>query len=899
MIYLYITVSIFIITLLYWKYKQYQNRYQNPSYLQHVAYAKEFIQKVNAWNTYITWVEREAILTEYRSTLNFFKDKSNLYKKESIVQQLNAMTKDFSGYVKQYNVNYVAQQKQFHEFFFDTIEGKSLDDQQRTAVVTDEYSNLVVAGAGSGKTLTLMAKVKYLVEVQKMDPKHILLLSFTKDTVKELNDRLKQLHLNVEAQTFHKLGYQLIKDGSDVIPVVTNENTLRQCIREYLSEKIYTDTLALQAYIEYVACYMYVPESMETHESLGEKIDLEKGLDLETLKSKTLPPSQQMNRTLDALQGERVKSVEELMIANFLYLNGIKYAYERSYPHSEEIYRPDFYLIDYDIYLEHFGVDEHFKASWLTEYNEQKYVEGIEWKRALHKTHQTQLIETFSYFNRNHQLLPKLTRLLEKAGVTLRPIDVQMIFERLKGNDKRYGKELEKLIYTFVSLAKSKGLKANEIERYYEEHATPLDAFLRERQRLFLQFALPIVALYDETLNKANEIDFHDMINGATDLVSTSAVTTDYRYIIIDEFQDISYSRFQLIQAIRDQNKAHLLCVGDDWQSIYRFAGSDVSLFRNFGKFVGEYQHLLVEQTYRNSQQLIDISSKFVLKNPFQIEKKPKSSKQHSYLPVRIHSFKEGQLTQEFLKIVDSIYKKFGAQKIYVLGRHTFDLDRLMVSQDPNDPLFRFDSRSGTLVIKGYEAIDAQFLTVHRSKGLEADHVILLNMTNDLLGFPNKMGDDLILHALMNDEENFRFAEERRLFYVALTRTKKDVYLLCAYPEESLFINELKVDLNYKHVSKPTTLTSTQCTYCKTGKLVVRTNPKTQQQFLGCSHYPICDQTYNHLCILEDSILCASCKSGYMTKREGKHGVFLGCTNYPGCKETISLNVDKKSLVMQ
>lgn len=596
--------------------------------------------QVNTWNTYVTWIEREALLTEYRSTLTFFKNKNKMYEKEIVIQQLNEMTNDFSSYVKQYNLNYIAQQKQLHAHFFDRIEGKSLDDQQRTAVLTDEYSNLVVAGAGSGKTLTLMAKVKYLVEVQKMDPKHILLLSFTKDTVEELNHRLKQLKLKVEAQTFHKLGYQLIKNGSNITPVVTNENTLRKCIREYLSENINTDPLALHAYIEYVACYIHIPEAMETHESLGEKIDLEKGLDLETLKSKTLPPSQQINRRLDALQGERVKSVEELMIANFLYLNGIKYAYERPYPHSEDVYRPDFYLIDYDIYLEHFGVDEHFKAPWLTDYNEQKYVEGIAWKRALHKTHQTQLIETFSYFNKNHQLLPKLTGLLEKAGVTLRPIDVQMIFERLKSNDKRYGKELEKLIYTFVSLAKSKGLKANKIANYYKKHATHLDPFLRERLRLFLQFALPIVSLYDETLKEANEIDFHDMINGATDLVSTSAVTTDYRYIIIDEFQDISYSRFQLIQAIRSQNKAHLLCVGDDWQSIYRFAGSDVSLFRNFGKFVGEYQHLLVEQTYRNSQQLIDISSKFVLKNPFQIEKKPKSSKQHSYLPVRIHSRK-------------------------------------------------------------------------------------------------------------------------------------------------------------------------------------------------------------------------------------------------------------------
>ena len=196
--------------------------------------------------------------------------------------------------------------------------------------------------------------------------------------------------------------------------------------------------------------------------------------------------------------------------------------------------------------------------------------------------------------------------------------------------------------------------------------------------------------------------------------------------------------------------------------------------------------------------------------------------------------------------------------------------------------------RSDKLEVQGFEDVEIKYITVHKSKGLEADNVIILNLKNHLLGFPNKMSDDPILSLLLSYEDAYRFAEERRLFYVALTRTKNEVVLLIP-SDPSLFVEELLTDNNYLLTSIDGKLKTTNCPYCQTGKLVIRQNLTNSTRFLGCSHYPNCNQTFNNLEILENTILCPKCRSGFMVKRAGQFGDFLGCTNYPRCRETIAV----------
>ena len=861
-------------------------KYKDQTYLINLQQIVEFFDVINKFDNYVTWVEGDNIKSNYDSVYKYFKLKVRYYSKEERIKDFISTIEYFDSYIADYNAEYIKKQKEILRDYFDDIEGKKLDEQQRTAVITDEYSNLIIAGAGSGKTLTILGKVKYLIEKKNINPEEILLLSFTKKTVEELNERIKEIGLGTEATTFHKLGYDTIKKVETTFPAVTNESTLNKVIKEYLKEGIFENTEAVESYIQYVACYMNIPEEIDNYNSLGEKIDTEKGIDFHTLKSKNELLNKVSKSSLDTMQGEKVKSVEELTIANFLYLNGIEYEYEKPYPHGEIMYRPDFYLKEYQIWLEHFGVDENNCAKWLTPYNEKKYVEEMSIKRQTHTENNTKLLETYSYYNRDNVLLQKLREMLERENVTFKPRDSRSIYEKVTANDEKFGKEIIKLIESFINLSKSRRQNKNSISSLLLSGNNLNNRFTFERQKLFLSFVLPILEKYDNTLKERNEIDFNDMINQATDIIKENKFDYKYRYIIIDEYQDISLARFNLIKEIRDLSGARLICVGDDWQSIYRFAGSDISLFSNFEKHVGKHEKLFIEQTYRNSQSLIEITSKFVQKNTKQIQKNPKSKKEPLDEPVKFAYYEQNSLVDTFINEIQQIVNKYGKKPILALGRHSFDINDLI--QLSSDNRIKYFENTDTLNIKGFEDIEIKYITVHKSKGLEADNVIILNLKNHLLGFPNKMSDDPILSLMLSEEEDYRFAEERRLFYVALTRTKNEVVLLIP-SEPSLFVEELLADTNYLITSTDGKLKTINCPYCQTGKLVIRQNNTSSSKFLGCSHYPNCNQTFNNLGILEKTILCPKCRSGFMVKRAGQFGDFLGCTNYPKCKETIAV----------
>lgn len=863
-----------------------KKKYQDIGYLTNLKQIIEFFDIIHSLNDYVTWVQRDKIKAKYFAAGQYFKSKTEYYKKEEKVKIFNNIFENFDDYIERYNKNYVFTQKEKLKQYFDDIEGKKLDEQQRTAVITDEYSNLIIAGAGSGKTLTILGKVKYLIEKKNINPENILLLSFTKKTVKDLNDRIKEIGFGPEAITFHKLGYNTIKEYQTNTPAVTNDNTLSNIIKEYLQKDIFVDPVAIESYIQYVACYMNIPEEADNFNSLGEKIDTEKGIDFHTLKSKCETLNKVSKSSLDTIQGEKVKSIEELTIANFLYLNGIEYEYEKPYPHGDVMYRPDFYLKDYNLWIEHFGVDENNCAKWLTPFNEQKYVEEMRIKRQTHKDNNTKLLETYSYFNRDKVLLQKLRVMLEKENVSFKPRDPKSIYKKVASNDERFGHEIIKLIESFINLSKSRQLNYDLLNNLFADHSNVASDFMLERQKLFLQFVRPILTKYDNALKEKNEIDFNDMINQAANIVKENRPAFKYEYIIIDEYQDISYARFNLINEIRELSGARLICVGDDWQSIYRFAGSDISLFSNFGKYVGKYEKLLIEQTYRNSQSLIDITSKFIQKNPKQIRKNPKSKIKPLDNPIKFVYYDQDKIEDNFINEVQQLVNKYGNKSILVLGRHSFDINDLIQSTSNNR--IKYIENVDKIEVKGFEDVDIKFITVHKSKGLEADNVIILNLKNHLLGFPNKMTDDPILSLLLSDDEEYRFAEERRLFYVALTRTRNEVVLLIP-SDVSLFAEELLTDNNYLITSTNGNLKTTNCPYCQTGKLVIRQNSTNGTQFLGCSHYPKCNQTFNNIEILDKTILCSYCKSGFMVKRRGQFGNFLGCTNYPKCRGTINL----------
>ena len=612
----------------------------------------------------------------------------------------------------------------------------------------------------------------------------------------------------------------------------------------------------------------------------------------------------------NTLKGERVKSLEELIIANFLFLNGVNYEYEKNYTGNYEktgrAYQPDFYLTDYEIWLEHFGINSNGRAPWIKNVlEERKYVEGIQWKRQVHKANNTRLIESYSHWNQNHDLLSKLKELLLTNGVKLdEDLDRRKnLYLKLK-QDESFSRSIVDLISTFISLYKANNSTAEAVDaRAHTTYAN--NNFMWHRYELFMVFVKPMIGFYKATLAEKNQIDYDDMINHATEAVRKNGISTRYKYIIVDEYQDISMSRFGLIQAIREKLDAKLICVGDDWQSIYRFAGSDVTLFTSFEKFNGFHEQLKIERTYRNSQDLVNIASKFITRNSHQVPKKMVSDKR-KMLPVTILSLQDQRksLATALDRILASQPDYSG--DILILGRHNFDLKRMFSgganSQDEMDATygFTFKKREDTgdvqLTYNNYSKI--KFMSVHHAKGLEADDVIVINLINDLYGFPNKITDDPILNLLLADSDDYPYAEERRLFYVAITRTKNEVYIVTNPPTAhkgiSTFIDEIIRDNQrlFSVVSEEGEETPVNCPRCGKGVLVIRKNSVTGKEFLGCTNYPYCEKTYHSVEILNCQVKCPKC-SGWMVKRSGQYGEFYGCTNYPSCTGTIDIQTDK------
>lgn len=471
------------------------------------------------------------------------------------------------------------------DHIFDEVDTSIHLDEEQKAVVLEEGNILVIAGAGSGKTTTMVAKVKYLVEIKKVKPEEILLISYTNKATEELIDRIqKQFSLPISILTFHKLGLQILQEV---------ENSI-----------IKTDTGTI------------------------------------------------LSNMIEQMKQEK------------------------------------------------------------------------DWKWKIH------------FFARKY----------------------------------RTGNDLSQLVFLSEAFIKNYKMKGRPSFRKLK-----LSKFWRS-------FLYNLLQSYDSYMESKNYIDFEDMIEKATKVVKNTVMTFPYQYIIVDEYQDISKDRFLLLKAIEKRFHSNFIVVGDDWQSIFGFSGAEITLFTDFKSLFPLAKQMKITKTYRNSQELIDIAGKFIMKNSHQIQKQLSSPK-HIKSPIMIAYYwtDRAKKLQKILKYISSL-RSFSC--VFLLGRYHQDFqikefpfleihdDQIYYSLCPN--------------------LNIQFLTVHSAKGLGADEVILLNGGSGLYGFPTNKKTDPILKSVESIDNSYSYAEERRLFYVALTRTKNHVFILCPQKNCSSFIKEIK-----------------------------------------------------------------------------------------------------------
>ncbi|WP_462273449.1 UvrD-helicase domain-containing protein [Methanohalophilus sp.] len=776
--------------------------------------------------------------------------------------------------IKKYNgdVNRGFIKKRLDEFelFFNGENGEftyPLNEDQRLAIVRDDNHNLVTAGAGSGKTTVLVARMIYLVKRNdSVDPEQIMALAFGKDVVKEMTVEIKEKTgmTGFKIKTFHSYCNSLLKDevvdiakgekkvfGRDVTPVIKN-------------------------------CFEKCMENTEFQEKVG--LFLERFYDSEVSEAsfETKEKYYQYLRKLKytTLNNIEVKSLSEKEIANFFFRHNIEFEYEKKAEWSDakgKGYHPDFYLPALDMYIEHLGIDEKGHVPDWFNLSSKEYQEKIKWSREQFKKYGKSFIETRDYERISGDLIPNLLYELRKYNPSI--ASESLTYKELvnktfacRGDKNAF----IKLIIYFINNGKTNGFESKDIKiRLTGEYCT-------QRQQLFGEIATSVWREYEHYLQENRYYDYDDMLNEAYRLIKANPqkYAKNLKHILVDEFQDVSKQRVRILQALIEGNpEIKLFCVGDDWQSIYGFAGSKVEYFTDYENFFPYHQKTNLKMNYRCCPQIVSASCNLIKNNSKYNEKEVESfekedgnlfkvifdneekfiNKQASFIWYKVNELlskgvEPGEImilsrfnyifdplighlysqmngfTKDVLKelriierdsglcfsepisiiksnayTISETFKKFGKvnNEWVNIEREFVKLKELCERNDVDGVIIEKISNMSDHFIKQLRLYyDIRFLSVHKSKGTEAKYVFLMNVIDDRYGFPPQIRDDPVLYVakadsaehirkLENQQDIEKLEEERRLFYVALTRAKKTIYICTLQDNESIFLQEI------------------------------------------------------------------------------------------------------------
>ena len=735
-----------------------------------------------------------------------------------------------------------------------------LTEEQATNVAVDEDATLILAGAGTGKTAVITGKIAHLVRNQRVPPEAILALAFNRKAALEIRDRLPEDLKAAHVSTFHSFALRVVASQGTApsISKLAQDDFVYSKALDGILARMMTDRNKAKLIIQMVSAF-----SKEYRAPFDFKTPLE---------------YQQYIRDaeLRTLNSELVKSFEELTVANFLAMNGIRYTYEKPYEfltatRERRQYQPDFHLTEYDIYIEHFALNEEGQAQpgWTT------YAQEAQWKREIHAQHGTALVETYSWQYRKETLESSLEQALRDRGVEFNPVPEEELVRKLS---KEKLSVLSSLLGTFLNHAKSSNLEHDEILRRAKNQND------KKRTQCFLDIFKDVREGYETLLRREKALDFHDLINGAATVIKEGNWENPFTHVLIDEFQDISNGRMSLAEALKKPNLAYFL-VGDDWQSIYRFAGSYVGLIHQVDDHLGFSRRESLTKTFRFGDGILAPSTGFIQQNPEQTRRSltshiPDLAQGIIVIPADLPETGLHQALKEIEELRDE-----NTESIMVLGRY----------------------RSSRSILGRHSggAKNLNFNTIHTTKGQEAEYIVVLDLKEGRYGFPCTVEDDPLLTIVMppTHGDPFPSAEERRLFYVALTRARKAVYLITDPVRPSPFVKEL-----IKNCPQITVRPGMRppCPACQEGALI----PSQSGDNLRCSNFPTCQhlsprcpgckrgyvslngenaaaECSNPACDSPPR-LCPKCKHGVMLLRTGQSS-FWGCSRYsatPSCTHT-------------
>jgi DNA helicase-4 len=665
-------------------------------------------------------------------------------------------------FVNAYSTREIERSKEF-------FQSRPFDKDQLQAIVKRETYNLVLASAGSGKTRTLTARVAYTVR-SGATQHEILALAYTKSAEEEMRHRLKNEYGIVEAnvRTFHSLGREIAKLSPNFRTGVAGNQQQPEIIRK-ARDRLRSDRHFAKLLLEF-AVELQTIEVEEKEFASREKY-------YEFLRY-------QKHTTLGS---KPVKSIAERDIANFLFLNQVKFEYEAPATWADRnpgyrMYQPDFFLPEYGIWIEHWAIDRQRKVpAWFSTAQQEdpslKYQRGMQWKRYQFQKHRRRLIETYNHQWAEGALIPELARQLKENHVQLRELTNDEILAKVQTLVPRRD-ILNELMFSFISKAKTNGLTVDDITTRLKQ------GNWTRKQRIFASLMIRVWQEYESILKENGMIDFNDMINYALQVAKSSntQLVRKYSHILIDEYQDITNPQLELIQSLLSTNAGStLFCVGDDRQNIFSFAGSNIYNILGFENRFPYAEKTILSTNYRCPKNIVEVSNFVANKNKCKVEKDiiPASKIQQ---PIRLiqkpgsdeTSYDDWQHERAKQLVTDLIQRKKPNEEIMVLSRFNHPLKRLELEFPQN------------------ETLGLRFLSIHRAKGMEAEYVLLLSCTSGKNGFPSQLLDKRILDIVQNTREDgsSKLEEERRLYYVALTRCKNQLYLFTSSTQRSIFISE-------------------------------------------------------------------------------------------------------------
>lgn len=658
----------------------------------------------------------------------------------------------------------------------DSVDGQKLNKEQMLCVVKDVKNHLIAGGAKTGKTVCIAGKIEYALKKNLLQKDDILVLSHTSHSAAALRALIKnETGEDILVSTFDDICNQILSQSNTTLNKISNAE-----IRDFIKEQIRLNMQSNQSYMKDVCLHLlydYVTTVSEFNFSTWEEYE-----DYLTIN----PPI--------TIKGQRVRNYGEMEIANFLTENGIDYRYREMFTvdtTSSEYgqYHVSFYLPKYGVYIEYFGVDENGNAPayWRSgvkgEGTAAAYANSVAWKKSLHQEKNTKVVYCYAHQQLNGTMFSSLREGLLGYGVRFNPQSTSELWSQLRNLGGMPIDGLVELITTAIVSMKAKNIS---IEKLIE--MTKNDAYNLHRNERLIRVLKPIYDAYKNHLIVSKLADTNDIIANAISKVENRRYNHAYKLVIVDDYQEITPMQVDLLLALRKQNNFDFIGVGNDWQSVGRLNGGNVGYMLNFSDVWGPSTTTTFKTTYFCPAPIVSMATDFIRKNTTQIAKDVECDIDGTAYIADAHGESQDdaivQMGRRICELPQGVF-------VLLVGRYMSDI--MMLNADSAFS-YNIDKDTGFAQVINEKRPDLHitFVPATSLHSLVTEYVFILNNKTARVGFPNSTQDSPILKVIRDNKDTYPMAEERRMFYSALTRAKTRVFLVTINGNESIFAKEIK-----------------------------------------------------------------------------------------------------------